>query len=204
MEGRKDLGVQTKRLLKRITNKNKIKKKNRISSINFSNIFPDFANYLKSDSYFYSHFISSSHPSHNSAPFDAFLSFRDAAHTGESILANKGQMKERLVEYLKSDTYLYTPLESTRHCDNIAEKSVISSPRGQELRFTRVTSTVLSDKIAWQTKEIAENSVVEKHGDHGSNGMPHDESILFPKTPALQEVKKQAARRSSRLSTFSG
>lgn len=77
---------------------------------------------------------------------------------------------------------------------------------GHDLQFMRVTSTVLStSKIAWQTKEVAEKpSVVEKCRDHGTRGIPPDENFASPKTPGLQEVKKQAARRSGRLSTISG
>ena len=38
-------------------------------------------------------------------------------------------MKEKLVEYLKSDTYLYAPLEDIQHRNDFAVKTVISPPR---------------------------------------------------------------------------
>ncbi|KNA12340.1 hypothetical protein SOVF_126840 [Spinacia oleracea] len=193
--------MQRKRPLNRINKNKNIRKKNRISSINLRKIIPDIVDYLKSDSYFYSHIISSSSPSHHSAPYDVFLSSTD---TGEPILANKERAVEKLEEYLKSDTYLYTPLEGTQHRDSFAVKTVIPPPREEELQFMRVTSTVSSEKIAWQAKKVAEKSVLKKRGDQVSNGYPHDASVVFPKTPGLQEVNKQAARRSSRLSTISG
>ncbi|KMT03536.1 hypothetical protein BVRB_8g192130 [Beta vulgaris subsp. vulgaris] len=200
MDVKKDMGVKKKVPLMRTSNKNKIRKKKRFS-IDYRKIFPEIVEYLKSDSYFYSHFISSSTASNSSAQYDVFSSSR-----GEPILGSKGRAKEKLVEYLKSDTYLYAPLEGTQGRDDFAIKKIISPQRGHDLQFMRVTSTVLStSKIAWQTKEVAEKpSVVEKCRDHGTRGIPPDENFASPKTPGLQEVKKQAARRSGRLSTISG
>lgn len=197
MERNKDIGVNKSRALKR-TNKNKFRKKNR-NSINLGNIIPEIVDYLKSDSYFYSHFISSSTPSDSSAPHHVFRS-STGLDTGKPVVAIKDRVKEKLEDYLKSDTYLYAPLEGSQQSDNVAAKTIISPPTGQELPFMTVSSTVFSRKIAWQTKKVAENSVVERHGDHGSKGTLHDANVLSPETPGHQELNKQAARRSSRLS----
>lgn len=59
-------------------------------------------------------------------------------------MANKERAVEKLEEYLKSDTYLYTPLEGTQHRDSFAVKTVIPPPRG-------TAHILLFENVSFQT-----------------------------------------------------
>ncbi|XP_074269233.1 uncharacterized protein LOC141592452 isoform X2 [Silene latifolia] len=141
--------------------------------------------YLKTDSYLYSHVITSplsQHHVHKSGlRYDK----------NEGILRhNERELKEKLMKYLKSDTYMYAPLEDVGHRDQVLVKNVISSPR-DELEFTRVTRTVISKKIALQTKRGADNPIGDKQGEVSKGGR-HDVGVASPPTPEIPQGRKQA------------
>lgn len=173
-----------------------MKKKNR------SLLIRGMVDYLKSDSYFYSPLISPL-PS-DSSSLHQFLSSPTGLEVNKPILHNKGKLKEKLVEYLKSDTYLYAPLGETKPPKHFAAKTVIYPPKGQELLIKTVTSTILSRKIDWKTKQVVQDSASEKREDYSSKGDTRDASVVSPHTPGLKEVQKQVVRRSHRLSTSTG
>ncbi|CAO2823037.1 unnamed protein product [Amaranthus hypochondriacus] len=197
MEGKNDMGIKNRKPNLKPINNNKIirKKKNKRFSITLHEI----VDYLNSDSYFYSHIISCPAPPPASSVFGLDIG-------NKAILSNKDKLfKDKLVGYLKSDTYMYAPLECTQHHDDIAVKTVISPTREQELQFIRVSGTVLSSKSAWQNKRVPENPVIEKRpGDHFPKDVAHKATVISPQTPVHQEQKKQAVRRSNRKSTYSG
>ncbi|KAH9613154.1 hypothetical protein KSS87_008853, partial [Heliosperma pusillum] len=111
-----------------------------------------------------------------------------------AILTHNERVEEKLMKYLKSDTYLYAPLGNVRHCDNVLVKNVIFSPRAEELEFTKVTRTVISKKIALEKKRGAEDPIGDKQGDLSKGGR-RDIGILSPPTPEIPQGKKQATPR---------
>ncbi|KAL9242241.1 hypothetical protein vseg_016261 [Gypsophila vaccaria] len=166
----------------RSRNKGNIRRKKRV---NFVDKIPGIINYLTSDFYLYSPLLS----------FSSSSRLNDVRFSGmeknEAILREDGgKLKEKLVNYLKSDAYLYSPLGNVRHRDDVTVKNVISPPRAQEVPFTRVTSTVLSKKIAWQTKQVSYDSM----GDLGKGG-GRDRGTISPPTPVIPDGKKPATRR---------
>lgn len=131
---------------------------------------------------------------------------------------NEGNFREKVVDYLKSDTYLYAPFGDTKSSDHFAAKNVISPRKvaGHEQQFKKVNNEVPSretlsqtkqaGKDSTQTKQVPVESPGEKQGDHISKGAPGDAVTVTPSTPELLEVKGAVIRRSyhTRLSTISG
>ncbi|KAK9705780.1 hypothetical protein RND81_07G081200 [Saponaria officinalis] len=174
------------KIMKNSSKRNKISKREK--RVNIFNKIPGIINYLTSDFHFYSPLIT---PSSSSTQYDVH---ETEMEKNETVLGNDGgKLKDKVVKYLKSDAYLYAPLGDIRHRYNALVKNVISSPRVQEVPFTRVTSTVLSKKIAWQTKQVAQDSV----GDLAKGGRP-DRGAKSPPTPAILDGKKQVTRRTVR------
>jgi len=55
--------------------------------------------------------------------------------TEEPLKKNKGNRREKVVHYLKSDTYMYAPLGDTRSFVHFAVKNVASPQKGKAALF---------------------------------------------------------------------
>ncbi|KAJ8438799.1 hypothetical protein Cgig2_023833 [Carnegiea gigantea] len=204
MDGRKEaLGMNKKSKLLKRTTRNTTKKKRRLD------IIRGIIKYLKYDSYFYSPLLSSA-PTHRSSA--------QGLEMEEPLKKNEGNFREKVVDYLKSDMYLYARLGDPKSSDHFAAKNVISPRKvaGHERQFKKVNNEVPSretlsqtkqaGKDSTQTKQVPVESTGEKQGNHISKAAPGDAVMVTPSTPELLEVKRTVIRRSyhTRLSTISG
>jgi len=78
----------------------------------------------------------------------------------EPLKKNEGNFREKVVDYLKSDTYLYAPLGDTKSSDHFAAKNVISPRKGRVTLFPKVLYSCCSLMFCARYSDELELSMV--------------------------------------------